>query len=245
MIKKSTTHMVMGAMLLSMLLSACAPAMFGGVIGTALVASDRRTSGAQVDDEAIEIRGASAIREKFGSNAHINITGYNRQVLLTGEVPNDQHRLQAEQLVSKLPNVRSIVNELAVGPPSTMGERSSDALITARVKAAMVDSEDVFANVYKVVTERGTVYLMGRVTQREAQRATEVARSVSGVKRVVRVFEFLTEEELRAMQPKKSGANMNQPNAPAPASAPAPVNLGAPGGGAPASSGVVVGKPIK
>jgi osmotically-inducible protein OsmY len=242
MIKKSTMHMVMGAMLLSMLLSACAPAMFGGVIGTAMVASDRRTSGAQIDDEAIEIRGASAMRENFGTNSRINITGYNRQVLLTGEVANDQQRLQAEQLVGKLPNVRSIVNELAVGPASSLSERSNDLLITARVKAAMVDSEDVFANVYKVVTERGTVYLMGRVTQREAQRATEVARGVSGVKRVVRVFEFLTEEELRALQPKKSGVDLNQPSTPAPA----PVSAGAPASGnAPASGGVVVGKPIK
>jgi osmotically-inducible protein OsmY len=242
MIKKSITPLLMGAVLLSTLLSACAPAMFGGVIGTAMVASDRRTSGAQVDDEAIEIRGASAMRENFGTNTHINITGYNRQVLLTGEVPNDQQRLQAEQLVSKLPNVRSIVNELAVGPASTLGERSNDAVITARVKAAMVDSEDVFANVYKVVTERGTVYLMGRVTQREAQRATEIARSVGGVKRVVRVFEFLTEDELRAMQPKKSGVDLNQPSTPATA----PVSAGAPAGSsAPAGSGVVVGKPIK
>jgi len=141
MIKKSATHMVMGAMMLCMLLSACAPAMFGGVIGTAMVASDRRTSGAQVDDEAIEIRGASAMRENFGSNSRINITGYNRQVLLTGEVANDQQRLQAEQLVGKLPNVRSIVNELAVGPASSLSERSSDALITARVKAAMATAK--------------------------------------------------------------------------------------------------------
>lgn len=234
---KSTPAMLLGTALLSALLSACAPAMFGGVIGTTLVATDRRTSGAQVDDEAIEIRGAAAMRENFGTNTHVNITGYNRQVLLTGEVANDQQRLQAEQLVSKLPNVRSIVNELAVGPASSLGDRSADALITARVKAAMVDTEDVFANVYKVVTERGTVYLMGRVTQREAQRATEVARGVGGVKRVVRVFEYLSEEELRAMQPKKSGVDLNPPSTPAAA----PVSSGAPASGA----GVVVGKPIK
>jgi len=233
---KSTATLLLSVTLLSALLSACAPAMFGGVIGTAMVASDRRTSGAQVDDEAIEIRGAAAMRENFGTNTRVNITGYNRQVLLTGEVANDQQRLQAEQLVSKLPNVRSIVNELAVGPASSLSDRSSDALITARVKAAMVDTEDVFANVYKVVTERGTVYLMGRVTQREAQRATEVARGVSGVKRVVRVFEYLSEEELRAMQPKKSGVDLNQPSSPAAA----PVSSGAPASGA----GVVV-KPIK
>jgi len=233
---KSTATLLLSVTLLSALLSACAPAMFGGVIGTAMVASDRRTSGAQVDDEAIEIRGAAAMRENFGTNTRVNITGYNRQVLLTGEVANDQQRLQAEQLVSKLPNVRSIVNELAVGPASSLSDRSSDALITARVKAAMVDTEDVFANVYKVVTERGTVYLMGRVTQREAQRATEVARGVSGVKRVVRVFEYLSEEELRAMQPKKSGVDLNHPSSPAAA----PVSSGAPASGA----GVVV-KPIK
>jgi osmotically-inducible protein OsmY len=233
---KSTATLLLSVTLLSALLSACAPAMFGGVIGTAMVASDRRTSGAQVDDEAIEIRGAAAMRENFGTNTRVNITGYNRQVLLTGEVANDQQRLQAEQLVNKLPNVRSIVNELAVGPASSLSDRSSDALITARVKAAMVDTEDVFANVYKVVTERGTVYLMGRVTQREAQRATEVARGVSGVKRVVRVFEYLSEEELRAMQPKKSGVDLNQPSSPAAA----PVSSGAPASGA----GVVV-KPIK
>jgi len=233
---KSTATLLLSVTLLSALLSACAPAMFGGVIGTAMVATDRRTSGAQVDDEAIEIRSAAAMRENFGTNTRVNITGYNRQVLLTGEVANDQQRLQAEQLVSKLPNVRSIVNELAVGPASSLSDRSSDALITARVKAAMVDTEDVFANVYKVVTERGTVYLMGRVTQREAQRATEVARGVSGVKRVVRVFEYLSEEELRAMQPKKSGVDLNQPSSPAAA----PVSSGAPASGA----GVVV-KPIK
>lgn len=236
---------VMTVVLMSVLLSACAPVMLGGVLGTAMVASDRRTSGAQVEDEGIEVRAATAMRENFGTKQNINITSYNRQVLLTGEVTSDRERQQAEQLVSKLPNVRSIVNELAVGNASSLSERSSDTVITARVKAAMVDTDDVFANIYKVVTERGTVYLMGRVTQREAQRATEVARAVGGVKRVVRVFEFITEEELRSLQPKKSSVDLNQPkssaaNAPAPAPAPAPVS-----GGAPVNSGVVVGNPIK
>lgn len=234
---KKPMRLSLSVLMLSALLSACAPAMFGGVVGTAMVASDRRTSGAQVDDEGIEIRGAAAMRENFGTNTHISLTSYNRQVLLTGEVPGDRERQQAEQLVSKLPNVRSIVNELAVGPASSLSDRSSDTIITARVKAAMVDTEDVFANIYKVVTERGTVYLMGRVTQREAQRATEVARGVGGVKRVVRVFEYLSDEELRAMQPKKSGVDLSQPSTPAPA----PVSSGAPVGG----GGVVVGKPIK
>lgn len=234
---KKSAQLGLCVVMVSMLLSACAPAMFGGVLGTAMVASDRRTSGTQVDDEGIEIRGSAAMRENFGTNTHINVTSYNRQVLLTGEVANDRERQQAEQLVSKLPNVRSIVNELAVGPASSLSDRSNDVLITARVKAAMVDTEDVFANVYKVLTERGTVYLMGRVTQREAQRATEVTRGVGGVKRVVRVFEYLSEDDLRAMQPKKSGVDLKQPST----SVAAPVSSGAPVSG----GGVVVGKPIK
>ena len=188
-----------------LVLPACAPLMFGGVVGTALVASDRRTSGAQLEDEGIEVRGASAMRENFGTaQVHVNINSYNRQVLITGEVPDERVRAQVEQLVTKLPNVRLVVNELGLGPVSSLGDRSNDVVISARVRAAMIDTSDVYANVFKVVTERGTVYLMGRVTQREAARATEVTRGVTGVKRVVRVFETITEDELRAMQPKKT-----------------------------------------
>ena len=191
------------ALMLCLSLGACAPVVMGGFVGTAMVASDRRTPGALVEDEGIEQRGSAAVRENFGENvAHVNITSYNRQVLITGEVANDRVRTQVEQLVSKLPNVRSIVNELGVGAVSSVSERSNDALITARVKASMIDSADIFASVYKVVTERGTVYLMGRVTQREAGRATDIARGVPSVKRVVRVFEYITEEELKALQPK-------------------------------------------
>ena len=192
------------ALMLCLSLGACAPVVMGGFVGTAMVASDRRTPGALVEDEGIEQRGSAAVRENFGENvAHVNITSYNRQVLITGEVANDRVRTQVEQLVSKLPNVRSIVNELGVGAVSSVSERSNDALITARVKASVSDSAGIFASVYKVVTERGTVYLMGRVTQREAGRATDIARGVPSVKRVVRVFEYITEEELKALQPKQ------------------------------------------
>jgi osmotically-inducible protein OsmY len=192
------------ALLTAVQLSACAPLMFGGVVGGAMVASDRRTPGIQLEDEGIEQRSASAIRENFGSKEHINFTSYNRQVLITGEVSSDAVRSQVEQLIGRVQNVRSVVNELAIGPASSFGDRSNDVLLVGKVKAAMVDSEDVFANVFKVVGERGTIYLMGRVTQREAKRATDVVRGVSGVKRVVRVFEYITEDELRAMQPKRS-----------------------------------------
>jgi osmotically-inducible protein OsmY len=199
---KSGVQTVLVVMVLNLVLSGCAPAMLGGMVGGAMVASDRRTSGTQLEDEGIELRSASAVRENFGSNVHANITSYNRQVLMTGQVPSARERQQLEQLVGRVENVRSVVNELAVGSVSSVGERSSDVLISARVKAAMVDSEDVFASIYKVVTERGTVYLMGRVTQREANRATDIARSVSGVKRVVRVFEYITEAELQVIRPK-------------------------------------------
>jgi len=195
-------------------LSACAPLMFGGVVGGAMVASDRRTTGIQVEDETIEQRSATAIRENFGSKEHINITSYNRQVLITGEVTSDTVRRQVESLICRVENVRAVVNELAVGPASSFSDRSSDAVLVAKVKAAMVDTEDVFANVYKVVGERGTIYLMGRVTQREAKRATDVVRGVSGVKRVVRVFEYITEDELRAMQPKRSDSQSVDLSAP-------------------------------
>ena len=189
------------ALALVMSLGACAPLMVGGMVGGAMVASDRRTSGIQLEDEGIELRGGNRIREMLGSRVHINITSYNRQVLLTGEVPTQKDKDYANQLISQVENVRAVVNELAVAPTSSLSDRSMDALISGKVKASMVDSKDIFANAFKVVTERGTVYLMGRVTQREAQRATDLARQVSGVKKVVRVFDILTEEELQALLP--------------------------------------------
>ena len=170
-----------GALLaLTAAFSACAPLMVGGMVGGAMVASDRRTSGIQLEDEGIELKSASRLREMMGSRGHINITSYNRQVLVTGEVPNQQDKDYVAKLVSEVENVRLVVNELVVGPNSSLTDRSTDSLITAKVKGQMVDSKDIFANAYKIVTERGVVYLMGRVTQREADRATEVARQVSG-----------------------------------------------------------------
>lgn len=187
-------------MLLSML-GACAPLMFAGVAGTALVASDRRTSGAQLEDESIEIRAQSRIRDNLGERVHINVTSYNRQVLLTGEVTAEKDRQGALQLVERIENVKSVVNELSVMPMSNLSERSNDLLISAKVKASYVDSKDLFASAFKVVTERGVVYLMGRVTQREAKSATEKTRNVNGVNKVVRLFEIISEEELRGLLP--------------------------------------------
>ena len=181
-------------------LSACVPLVVGGAAMSAMVAVDRRTSGTQLEDEGIELRGASRLRDAFGDRAHINITSYNRQVLLTGEVPNDAARQQAEQVISRVENVRSIVNELAPAGNTTLVQRSSDVLVTGKVKASLVDAKDLYAGAFKVVTERGIVYLMGRVTQPEADRATAIARQVGGVQRVVRIFDIIGDDELRRIQ---------------------------------------------
>jgi len=197
-------HFFVKALTSVMLLSslgACAPLMFAGVAGTALVASDRRTSGAQLEDESIEIRAQSRIRDNLGERVHINVTSYNRQVLLTGEVTAEKDRQGALQLVERIENVKSVVNELSVMPMSNLSERSNDLLISAKVKASYVDSKDLFASAFKVVTERGVVYLMGRVTQREAKSATDKTRNVNGVNKVVRLFEIISEEELRGLLP--------------------------------------------
>ena len=197
---------VVCAACLGAVLSACAPMMLGGAAMGALVATDRRTSGAQLEDEGIELRSAGRIREGLGDRVHVNVTSYNRQVLLTGEVPNQQDRQLVEQIVSRVDNVRAIVNELGVMGNSTLTQRSSDSLTTGKVKAAMVDAKDIFANSFKVVTERGTTYLMGRVTQREAARATDITRGTGGVQRVVRVLEIISEEELQRTLPQPAPA---------------------------------------
>ena len=192
----------LGVMALTASLSACAPLILGGAVTSAFVATDRRTSGAQLEDQGIELRGANRLREQLGDRGSVSITSYNRQVLLTGEVPSEQDKLLAEKSLAGVENVRSIVNEVAVLGSASLTQRSSDTLLTGRVKAAMVDARDVQANAFKVVTHRGTVYLMGRVTAREAGRATEITRNTSGVQRVVRAFEIISEEELARLTPK-------------------------------------------
>jgi osmotically-inducible protein OsmY len=196
------------------LLAGCAPLLIGGaVVGGAMVATDRRTSGAQVDDEVIELKAKGRLGEAFPDDdrARVNATSYNRMVLLTGQVPTDADKTTAEQTVARIDNVASVVNEIGVGPVTTFGERSKDAFITAKVKASIVDAKDLFAQSIKVVTHRGVVYLMGRVTEREANRAAEVARGVSGVVKVVKVFEILTEAELANTQAKSLAKPASSP----------------------------------
>lgn len=187
------------------LMSACAPLLVGGaVVGTSMVVTDRRTSGTQLEDQSIELKAKTRVREAVGERGHVNITSYNRTVLLTGEVAADVDKVAVEQAVAKIEGVRTVVNELAVMGSSSIASRSNDAVLTSKVKASYIDAKDVFANAIKVTTERGTVYLMGRVTEREANRASDIARGVAGVQKVVKVFEVITEAELADLQPKQA-----------------------------------------
>ena len=188
---------IVGALVAATTLSACAPLLLGGAMfGGSMMAVDRRTSGAQVEDQTIELKSLNRVKEVIGGAGHVNITSYNRQVLLTGEVPAEADKAAIEQAIGRTENLRSIVNEMAVMAPSSIGGRSNDTLLTSKVKASLVDAKDIISTAFKVVTERSVVYLMGRVTEREANRATDVARGVAGVDKVVRVFEVVTEAEL-------------------------------------------------
>lgn len=199
--KRQLQTVVYGAALLASLasLSACAPLIVGGAVMTGVVASDRRTTGTVVEDESIEIKVASAVRKEMGERIHLNVTSFNRQVLLTGEVRAAADKERAEKLAQSQENVNSVVNDLAVMPVSSLTQRSKDTVITGQVKAAFLDAKDMQVNAIKVVTERGVVYLMGRVTSREAKRATDIARSIGGVTKVVRVFEEISEQELQRL----------------------------------------------
>ena len=193
-------------------LSACAPLLVGGaIVGGSMVATDRRTSGAQVEDEVIELKAGNRLRESIGERGQVNATSYNRVMLLTGVVNDAADKALAEQVVSRIDNVQSVVNELSLGLPRSITGRSNDALLTTKVKASFIDAKDLFSNALKVVTSQGVVYLMGRVTEREANRAVELARGVTGVRKVVKAFELISEDELAHGQASA-----------APASAPAP-----------------------
>ncbi|WP_442909308.1 BON domain-containing protein [Ideonella sp. BN130291] len=188
---------VLGATASTLLLSACAPLLLGGAaVGGALVATDRRTSGTQVEDQAIELKAGQRVGNLLGDKGHVNITSYSRQVLITGEVPTEADRAAVEKVVQGIENVRSTVNELAIAGNASLTSRSNDAILTSKVKATYVDAKDLQTHAIKVVTERGVVYLMGRVTEREAARAADLAAGISGVQKVVRVFEVVSEAEL-------------------------------------------------
>ncbi|MCF8178350.1 MAG: BON domain-containing protein [Sulfuritalea sp.] len=181
-------------------LAGCVGAAAVGVGTGALMLTDRRNSETFVSDEGMELRASSRINEKYGDKAHVNVISYNRMILLTGEVPSEAIKADVEKIASSVPNVKAITNELAVAGPSGFGGRGNDAYITSKIKARFVDHDKFAANHVKVVTEAGVVFLLGLVTQTEANDAVEIARTTGGVQKVVRVFEIISPAQARALE---------------------------------------------
>jgi osmotically-inducible protein OsmY len=186
-------------------LSGCVEMMVGGAVMGAVATADRRTLGAQTEDKTITVKAELRVPKIAGPDAHVNIASFNRKVLLTGEVRDEAAKAAVEREVRAIDGVQSVANELEISGPSSYTARSSDALITTKVKASLIDMKTISATSFKVVTERGTVYMMGRVTQREGQLAADLARGVSGVQKVVKILEYITEDELLAIDPPKPG----------------------------------------
>jgi len=199
--------------LLALSLQGCVEMAVVGAGAAAMSAVDRRTTGAQVDDEGIELRATNRVSERFGDRVHVNITSFNRSVLVTGEVPDEKAKAEIGKIVTGTPNVRSLTNDLQVAGGSSFSSRASDATITGKVKARFLDANRFNTLLVKVVTEASVVYLMGIVTESEAAAAVEVARTTGGVRKVVKVFEYCkpadaicAPSKAKAEEPKKSGS---------------------------------------
>jgi len=182
-------------------LSGCQALLLGGAaVGGTMIATDRRTSGSQLEDQAIEFKARSRLKAAVGDRGHFNITSYNRVVLITGEAASEADRAALEQAMSRIEGVKSVVNEVVNQPNSSLADRSKDAILSTKVKATLFDAKGTLANAYKVVVERKVVYLMGRVTDAESGSIADLASSVPGVDKVVRVFEVLNEDELKELR---------------------------------------------
>jgi osmotically-inducible protein OsmY len=180
----------------------CAPLVVGGaMVGGAIVATDRRSVGIQLEDEAIERRINRALADRFERGTiNINVTSYNRKVLLTGEVLTIEAKAEAERIAANAESVRAVLNELGVGQISSVGSRAKDTAISGKVRAAFLESRKVQSGVVKVTTERAIVYLLGRVTPAEGDAAAQVASRVSDVLGVVKAFDYLTDKELEELR---------------------------------------------
>ncbi|MES2898367.1 MAG: BON domain-containing protein [Pseudomonadota bacterium] len=189
-------------------LQGCVALVVGGAAAGAVATFDRRSIGAQTEDKAIAVKAELRIPKVAGPDAHVNTASFNRVVLLTGEVKDEAAKAAVEKEVRAIDGVVNVANELTVGAPATYVSRSNDALITTKVKAGLANMQTISAGSYKVVTERGIVYLMGRVTQREGQVGADVARSVGGVTQVVKLFDYISEEEMRALSPIKPSTQL-------------------------------------
>jgi osmotically-inducible protein OsmY len=188
--KRTRLLLAIAAPLVAGALSGCVGVAAVGV-GTAMMSSvDRRTTGTQVEDEGIELRVANRVSERFGDRVHVNITSYNRNVLLTGEVPDEKAKAEIEKITLGVANARGVTNELQVAGGSSLSSRASDSTITGKVKARFLDANRFNVLSIKVVTEASVVYLLGIVTEQEAADAVEIARTTGGVRKVVKVFEY-------------------------------------------------------
>jgi osmotically-inducible protein OsmY len=192
------TFLMLGAALLPAL-QGCVPMVAAGVTTGVLATFDRRSLGAQTEDESIEWKASSRVNEKFGDKVHINYTSFNRKVLLSGEVPSTEIRAEVERIVAGVTNVQGTYNELVVGVITPYSARSNDAYVTSKVKGRFIDAGRFNVVHVKVVTEGGAVYLLGLVTQREADAAIEVARTTSGVRKVINVMEIISDAQAREL----------------------------------------------
>ncbi|MGF6776039.1 BON domain-containing protein [Paraburkholderia sp. GAS334] len=205
---------------LSATLQGCFLAVAGAAGGGALVATDRRTLGAQTEDREIQVKALSQINNNVPDSSHINVTVFNRRVLITGEVPDDASKQKAEAVVRTINNVNAIINELAVAPASSYTSRTNDTYLEGRVKTALIAEKDISANNYKVVCERGNIYLMGLVTVDEGNHGADVASRVSGVTQVVKVFQYIQPQEAAAATAAAATAASGSGAAQAPANDP-------------------------
>jgi osmotically-inducible protein OsmY len=182
---------ILAAALLATQISACVPVVIGGAAAGGAMAADRRTSGIYVEDQNIELKASKAVYDALTDLSHVNITSFKGNVLITGEVPDEAAKTKTSNIVLAIENVKSITNELTVGPKTNISSRTNDSYLTSKIKAQFVTENRFQANYVKVVTENSVVYLMGYVTQKEADDAAEIARNTSGVARVVKVFEYI------------------------------------------------------
>ena len=186
-------------------LQGCLPLVVGATAVGSMAAVDRRTLGVQTDDKTFELKGEGRASKITGDKGRVAVTSYNRMVVLTGEVADEKMKAEVEAQIVTLGDLKKIENDLEVAPVSTVSARSSDLLITSKVKASIIDTKDLYISAFKINTDRGVVYLMGRVTQREAKLAAEVARNAAGnIRKVVKLFEYISEDELLEMKAKQA-----------------------------------------
>jgi osmotically-inducible protein OsmY len=199
---KFSVSLVWGALLLQLGGCIAVPAlMVGGTAMGTLVATDRRTPGTVIEDRGIETKAAFRIREALGDAVHVNVSSYNRLALITGEVPDEKRKAQIEKISLDVENVQKTVNEVAIMENASTTARLQDGILTSRIRAALIDEKNLIANAFKVTTERGVVYIQGRATAKEIALMTEIVSGLSGVTRVVRMVDVLTEEDLSGMLP--------------------------------------------